>query len=377
MIAQYEDVNSISIRATKIVSSDQLVVREELPFALFPSLNFTCERGRIIRLWFIGRFSEGSAVTTGTSDISLPIFRLWTINRSKSFNDDLVLSAIPTTQLIPVEPLEGTSFNFTKGDFIGIMNPNVTRDRFSLLYYNNSGPSVYFQTTAIFQLISSSKHTNVYPLLAVETGKSLHNYHARYTTSLFLSSEPHNCAAGFLSQAILQSLMRNIIAYPQPGLYIIPALSFACSGGDSNVEVIVGGELKKTVINAGARKMSPLMITWWQQNETDQMYTLADAANITELRAIDGHPNTYSFRLRFDTTAGNVLGIRLNTGIFMLYYDSSRVEIVNHRIRFEPGSIQVVLPDSTIHGAPLFSFVDTGNSITCMVSINEMSSLLL
>ena len=177
MIAQYEDVSNISIRATKIKSSDQFIVQEEPPFALFPSLNFTCEEGRIIRLWFIGRLSRGTE-TTRTIDISFPTFRLWitksTINQSFIVND---ISPMPQKfnddQLISVEPLEGESFNFARGGFtVGIMNPNMTYSRFSLLYHKNSGPgpSIYFQNTMTFEPSADAQHMNIYPLLAAETG---------------------------------------------------------------------------------------------------------------------------------------------------------------------------------------------------------------
>ena len=184
-IGQYEDVSSISIRATKISSSDQFVVREELPFALFPSLNFTCERGHIIRLWFIGRFSGNG--TTGTIDISYPIFKLWMTN--SSINQSFGVNDIPPMpqkfndnqdQLISVDPLERESFNFTRGDFtVGIMNPNMNYSRFSLLYHKNSGPSgpsIYFQKTITFEPSSDAQPVNVYPLLAAETGTSYYSY---------------------------------------------------------------------------------------------------------------------------------------------------------------------------------------------------------
>ena len=72
--------------------------------------------------------------------------------------------------LTSVVAMRSDSFNFTRGDFIGIMNPDQGTDRLSMLYHNNSGPNstVYFQETITNTLLESS---NDYPLLAVETGK--------------------------------------------------------------------------------------------------------------------------------------------------------------------------------------------------------------
>lgn len=74
-------------------------------------------------------------------------------------------------QLISVEPLNGKSqFNFTSGDYIGIMNPDADHDRFNLLYHNNGGPLGYFQERVTSTLFETSKSN--YPLLAVETSRS-------------------------------------------------------------------------------------------------------------------------------------------------------------------------------------------------------------
>jgi hypothetical protein len=79
--------------------------------------------------------------------------------------------------LVSVMPMRsGESFNFTRGDFIGLMDPSEGSNRLSMLYHNNSGPTVYFQEEIINPLSESSLMSNDYPLLAVETGIS----HAHY-----------------------------------------------------------------------------------------------------------------------------------------------------------------------------------------------------
>ena len=164
---------------------------------------------------------------------------------------------------------------------------------------------------------------------------------------------PDNCVTGLFSLAILKSLMKNIIAYPRSGLYIIPALSFndLCSREldsvmSARVEGIIGGELKDIMFNdsekdiAGGTYTKPtlMQITWWKT--VNQTYYRTAATTITNLRAIDGHPNTYSFMIdcidinnMFDLAVRNVLslGIRLNTEMFELYYDSNRRDITNRR----------------------------------------------
>ena len=169
--------------------------------------------------------------------------------------------------------------------------------------------------------------------------------------------------------------MKEIRAYPdhESGLYLlVPAPSFMCSRRSTitrrSMEGIVGGELSNTI--AGGIK--GLTITWWQ-SIGDQIYNLTATTTTTELRPINGHPNTYSFTLnmnndRLNVTAGNVIGIQFDTEIFNLYYDTSRRGIINHRITsFESGSSQInIIEDTslsdrvTFHGVPLFSSTDRG-----------------
>ena len=201
---------------------------------------------------------------------------------------------------------------------------------------------------------------------------------------------PDNCVTGLLSQAILKSLMKNIIAYPESGLYIIPALSLndTCSRGFNSVmsvEGIIGGKFNETDI-AGGTKPPLMRISLWQQTG-NQTYHLTAATPITTLTAIDGHPNTYSFTLimsdyidinMFDLAMGIVLGIRLNTQIFELYYDLNRRDITNHRISDLMFQYLVdidVSEDTTIRGAPLLS-IDKG--ILYITScINTVSNVVL
>jgi hypothetical protein len=169
------------------------------------------------------------------------------------------------------------------------------------------------------------------------------------------------------------------MAYQEPGLYIIPEVSLTCSTQSrEKVEGIIAGELINHVTDA-ADTSQFLVITWWQQIEKEiYQYNLTATATITELKPIGRH--VYSFTLnvnddnRLNTvSAGNVLGIRINTRLFNLYYDASRIGIINHRVlaaRFElsdsnPISIPTIANVSTdmntaIRGAPLLSFGDRG-----------------
>ena len=157
------------------MSDTEFITQEPYPFAVFPSLRFTCETGYIVRLWFIGRQYEQSPLRS-----QIPSFRLFN-NLTQSFNGGLQL--IPETWVVDrrserrilasVMPMR---FNFTMGDFIGIMDPREGSDslRPSMLYHNNSGPSIYLQEgmTSSFLESSMTLKSNDYPLLAVETGKS-------------------------------------------------------------------------------------------------------------------------------------------------------------------------------------------------------------
>ena len=194
-----------------------------------------------------------------------------------------------------------------------------------------------------------------------------------------MSIEPENCTTGFLSLDILESLMKEIVAYPGPGLYVIPSLSLMCvrrsiANRGSVKGIIAGGNFDMA---AGDTKQL-LMITWWQQI-TKQTYNLTATTSIanTDLRAIDGHPNAYSFTLNMngdnlDATAGdtNVLGIGITESLFNLYYDANGRGVNNYTIvRFESDSEsgQIRIPStidtstgSEIHGNPLLSFVSRG-----------------
>ena len=158
------------------MSDTEFITQEPFHGAVFPSLRYTCETGYIVRLWFIGRQYEQSPLR-----LQIPSFRLFNSLR-QSFNDGLQL--IPNRDpeirivdrrsehriLASVVPMR---LNFTVGNFIGIMDPRERNDsvRLSMLYHNNSGPSIYLQEGKMSPFLQSSK-SNDYPLLAVETGKS-------------------------------------------------------------------------------------------------------------------------------------------------------------------------------------------------------------
>ena len=165
------------------------------------------------------------------------------------------------------------------------------------------------------------------------------------------------------------------MAYPRPGLYIIPALSLMCNRlsianrqtRESVKGIIAGGSFDAA---AGDTKRL-LTITWWQQI-TQRTYNLTAATSIanTDLGAIDGHPNAYSFTLNMslNATAGNVLGIAINTPNLNFYYDANGRGIMNSTIiGFESNLDQIRIPStvdvstgSVIRGVPLVSFVDKG-----------------
>ena len=173
------------------MSDTEFITQEPFHVAVFPSLRFTCETGYIVRLWFIGRQYEQSPLRP---QIPWPSFRLFN-NLRQSFNDglQLILKRDPETRVVDrrserrilasVVPMR---FNFTMGDFIGIMDPRERNDsvRLSMIYHNNSGPSIYLQEGKMSPFLQSSK-SNDYPLLAVETGKS-HFYPTVYSLAEFV-----------------------------------------------------------------------------------------------------------------------------------------------------------------------------------------------
>ena len=178
--------------------------------------------------------------------------------------------------------------------------------------------------------------------------------------------------SGFLSLDILRSLLsRDIMAYQEPGLYIIPQISLSdtCNAQyRERVDGIIAGEL---ISDTDASQF--LIITWWQRSEIrKRTYNLIATATITELKPISRH--VYSFTLNLNdglnVTAGNVLGIGINPQVFSLYYDASRIGIMNHRVldgfefldsRGIPITANVSIDVNTvIRGAPLLSFGDRG-----------------
>ena len=163
------------------------------------------------------------------------------------------------------------------------------------------------------------------------------------------------------------------MAYQETGLYIIPQISLSdtCSAQSrERVNGIIAGELISDTDAADTSHDQFLVITWWQQSEIrKRTYNLVATATITELKPISRH--VYSFTLNgLNVTAGNVLGIGIDTRIFSLYYDASRTRIMNCRVLggFELSnsrSIPITANVSTdvntvIHGAPLLSFGDGG-----------------
>ena len=155
------------------MSDTEFVVQDEFRFALFPSLQFTCETGYVVQLYFIGQRHERSSKRP-----QVPRFRLFSNLSRQSFSNGSIIN----TALDPYMVLNGrperavlTSVmarrNFTRGDFIGITNPDQRTDRLSMLYHNNSGPTVYFQEAITNTLLESSLNSTDYPLLAVQTGK--------------------------------------------------------------------------------------------------------------------------------------------------------------------------------------------------------------
>ena len=163
------------------------------------------------------------------------------------------------------------------------------------------------------------------------------------------------------------------MAYQERGLYIIPQISLSdtCSAqSHERVDGIIAGELISDTDAADTSQF--LIITWWQQSEIrKRTYNLIATATITELKPISRH--VYSFTLNvnegLNLTAGNVLGIGIDTRIFSLYYDASRMGIMNRRVLdgFEfldstgiPITANVSDSTDVIHGAPLLSFGDRG-----------------
>ena len=158
------------------------------------------------------------------------------------------------------------------------------------------------------------------------------------------------------------------MAYQETGLYIIPQISLSdmCSAQSrERVEGIVAGELISDADAADTNQF--LIITWWQQIRK-ATYNLTATTIITDLKPISRH--VYSFTLNvnegLNVTAGNVLGIGIDTRIFSLYYDASRTGIMNRRVlggfefsdsRDIPITANVSTDvDTVIRGAPLFSF---------------------
>lgn len=361
------------------MSNTEFITQERFHFAVFPSLKFTCEIGYIVRLWFIGRQYEQSPLRP-----QIPSFRLFSSLRQSFSNGlQLILNGDPEIRVVDrrserrilasVMPMR---FNFTMGDFIGIMDPREGNDRPSMLYHNNSGPSIYLREGMNSPFLGSSMPLKSYdyPLLAVETGKShflLLAVQSSWIYCYYFCSEPVNCTSGFLSLDILKSLLsRNIMAYQEPGLYIIPqvSLSDTCSSQSrERVDGIIAGEL---ISDTDASQF--LIITWWQRIGRET-YNLTVTATITELKPISGH--VYSFTLninddRLNVTADNVLGIGIDPQIFNLYYNARRTGIMNHRVlagfefsdfRGIPITANVSTDVNTvIRGAPLLSFGDRG-----------------
>ena len=204
--------------------------------------------------------------------------------------------------------------------------------------------------------------------------------------------EPANCTRGFLSLNILRSLLsQDIIAYQERGLYIIPQISLSdtCSAQSrERVNGIIAGELISDTDAADTSQF--LIITWWQQSEIrKRTYNLIATATITELKPISRH--VYSFTLNIsdglNVTAGNVLGIGIDTRIFSLYYDASRTSIMNRRVlggfelsnsRGIPITANVSTDVNTvIHGAPLLSFGDGGTIMhECLSYTNSYSVII-
>ena len=139
---------------------------------VFPSLNFTCS-GVIHNLYIVARESDGQVA---------PSFTVWEsgfIFESPQFkykvplvNLTRVLHNFETGISIYVHAIER---EFSSGDMIGFVQPNVHWSSHVLRYQNNSGDTILYSDEDLSQNIliwSTLENPNsVFPLLAVEAGK--------------------------------------------------------------------------------------------------------------------------------------------------------------------------------------------------------------
>ena len=158
------------------MSDTEFITQERYPFAVFPSLRFTCERGYVVRLWFIGQQYEQSLLGP-----QFPSFSLFS-SIGQPFRNGSILNRdtqIPVVErmsergiLVSVMPMRRESSMFMRENFIGVMELNEANSRLSMLYHNSSGRTIFFQEEITYPFSESSLKSNDYPLLAVETGRS-------------------------------------------------------------------------------------------------------------------------------------------------------------------------------------------------------------
>ena len=186
--AQFEDVGTIAIRATKISSPDRLN-DGELVFSrddsdnsnqpvhgLYPDLKFTCNT-TLRRVWYIGLGS----VTEESADG--PSLHFWTSNKDNQYrlvNSSQILRQNSISNQIPLILMNEINppIEVHNNDVISIVQAQSTLKNTITLRFNGGGPTGLIGTAdpnltgerpadIIFHTQSNSSN---YPMLAVETG---------------------------------------------------------------------------------------------------------------------------------------------------------------------------------------------------------------
>ena len=197
IVALFEDINTISIRATKITSvsglCDSFLNISSTEFddgilqqrhSLYPTLKFTCNTN-LTRWWFIGNNTRSVRPIrfTSASTIDRPSLNIWTPNGSGQYT---LRSSIPADQISTMsrnptltvnQPVNPVAVHVNDVISITKAEPTLNNIRHVLLYQCVGGPTGHFGAAGMMEdalTFSFALATNRsdYPIVAVETGSN-------------------------------------------------------------------------------------------------------------------------------------------------------------------------------------------------------------
>ena len=323
--------------------------------SIFPSINFNCNG--VLTKWILAAKWEGHNLT----NTELQIWRLRGGVYDKVGKTSIHVDGPSDNEVY--EYVVDPPLDFRNGDILGYFQPDKDISQLNL-YLENSEliPSFYLplgdnDSTSMqtFSLLHSNLSVgNEYPLISIETGKSIIAYMYTLVTEcwkyggLYFTSDPPTCGCGFMTRerinALLSSNSENTVVRYHRVQYIFPSIKFTCRG--EVVKWIVGGTYSSIL----SRINYPEMQIWRPTGAT----TYQKLNGTTVIPAVERSSGIYEFSVDppLPFQPGDVLGM------FQPHLDYSRLRVDLER-RGESGNFYFVVSSSQVE--PSHTTVNTNN----------------